>query len=279
MNELLATYAWTLVAGALLAPALAWLGVHLSARGRVMDTLTVSQGAAVGTILGLALATGHHEAESQFQPVVLFSALLCSAAVFAMTRALQARRSPALPALMIGFYFALAALGSVVDSFLLKVDSHVALVYFGDLVTLTDRDAAVALALSAAALLFFALGYRPLGRLSLESAVGFSSRPLRRWSWAFEAVALVLLCFGVQFIGVLFTLAALFLPTALLSLAGRPGLRIHALIAGLVAALGCGLGFVASLSEPSLPTTPTIVLLIAVFSGLAASCLRPRAPR
>jgi len=276
MTSLLQVYFWTISAGMLLTPALAWLGIHLSSQGRVVDTLTVAQGAAVGTLLGLALSTDHHDSGVHFQPAVLATALIVSGLVFLLTRFLHSRRSPALPALMVGLHFVLMAMGYLIDALLLKVDSHVSLVYFGDLATLVDRDAVLGLSLSTLALVFFVVGYRPLGRLSLESALAFPTsrgRSLGRWVWSFELVALVLLCFGVQFIGVLFTLSAMFLPTALLALAGAAGLRRHVWACILSASLGCGAGFVLSLGPWALPTTPTIVLAITLFSGLAASCL------
>jgi hypothetical protein len=77
----------------------------------------------------------------------------------------------------------------------------------------------------------------------------------------------------VQVVGLLDTVACLFVPTALASRSRRPGLRRHLVTCAAVAGLGSGGGFLVSLDLASLPTVPVIVALLLVLGQ--ASVLLP----
>jgi hypothetical protein len=153
------------------------------------------------------------------------------------------------------------------------LENHMTQVYFGDLATLTTFDAKLTLGISGIACLASVLLWKGLARQSFELATfgeGFLNRVALRERALFSLGALTLVCFSVQLVGFLFTVAALFLPTTLLTFLGRGGLRLHLGLCALLAGAGALSGFLLSLHYTRLPTVPSIVLWIA---GLGAGIL------
>lgn len=261
MMELFELYRWTFVAGCLASTVLALLGTHLATRDRAMQTLCVGQGAMVGVLLGLGFwgAVDSHSST----PIPFASALVLAALTFVLTDVLVAGRTASKNTTFALIFAVLVAAGHLVSAIFPALESHLAQVYFGDLATLSVRDSKATVVLSALALLILVLGRKTLARRSFEHAI-FGQEAVRGWgdravAAGFFLLTLLVLSMSVQFVGFLFTVAMLFMPTGGLALLKTKGLRLHLVLAVVLAASSSAAGFLISLRITSLPTVPTIV--------------------
>lgn len=270
---MLKLYAWTLPAGCFFAAALSLLGCHLAARDRAMQTVCVSQGAVFGVLLALALGRGLHHADpdSHLLPFVLSFAV--SAATFLVTGIFTRKVGASKNTLFAASFGLLVALTHLVSALFPALESHTAQIFFGDLATLTEFDAKITFGLGLAATSLFFVFWRPMANQSFELA-SFGERIT--WQGArlgglslegllFEGLTLSILCYSVQFLGFLFTISLLFLPTTLLSFFTGGRLLRHFLACALLAVLSSAVGLLASLWFTRLPTVPSITLVAFVL--------------
>ncbi|MBY0371941.1 metal ABC transporter permease [bacterium] len=267
MLELISLYGWTIVAGCLASPTLALIGTQLAARDRAMQTLCVSQGALVGVLLGLGL----------FQPFdipVLTSvgpmalALFFSGTTFLLTDKWVASRAASKNTLFAVLFVGLLSCGYLISSIFPALENHLAQVYFGDLATLTEGDSQRAIFLSLIALFFIQRNWMGFSNESFEWAL-FGCPPSTNSAssrWGFRLLSLLTLSVSVQYVGFLFTVSMLFVPTGLLSLSRRCGLKRHLVSSAILAVLSSGLGFLVSLRFTRMPTVPTIVAALILAS-------------
>jgi ABC-type Mn2+/Zn2+ transport system permease subunit len=270
---MIALYGWTIPAGAVFAGALALLGCQLAARDRAMQTVCVSQGAMLGVLIALSMgdAAVHEDPEGHLFP--FFVAATFSALTFLATNWLADRKHVSKNTLFASIFAVLLASGYLVSALFPGLESHMSQIYFGDLATITEFDAKVTLVLGALALLGLAFSRRQLTLRSFESTVfgaEYTVTSGRRWALLFNVVAVALLCFSVQFLGFLFTIAVLFVPTTVLSLGRARGLDRHLFSSCAVAMIGTGAGFLLSLRFTRLPTVPMVALTLLASSILLA---------
>ncbi len=298
--HLLNIYKWTLLTTPLLALALALVGMHLMARGQSLQTLVVSQGSSLGVLLGIALnvlwhshGAGHDyghdsthghghaslgyssELESGLWPLLF--GLIVAGLSYLWSEKLRWRQNPSLaPASLLMAFALLMALSHVTASLSPHLETHMSAIYFGDLATLSDREA-----LSAGLLSFLSLGalfyWRRLWlRQSFNLAVlGPSQTP----SWSFTLLALLLISLSIQYLGLLFTLGGLFIAPSLLARRQDLTHQGYQLRLTLATLLGSTSGFLASLLWPTLPTAPAVVLGLAVASEFFRITSRWATPR
>lgn len=277
MSELLILYKWTILAGVLAAPVLALLGVQLATRERSMQTLCVGQGAMVGVLCGIGFL--HKYEWSTLGAIGPFlTAVLSSALTFIITDLLVAKRT-ASKNTTFAFVFALLSASSyLVSSLFPALESHMAQVYFGDLATLTIMDSQFTIVASLLSLLFVTVFYKLISNQSFElsifgDAVTAENRGTRGLR-AFKLLTLIVLCFSVQFVGFLFTMSMLFLPTGLLNFMRTKGLRLHLFLCSFLAVLSTLVGFLISLNYTRLPTVPAIVMVLFITTLVVIVCER-----
>jgi len=270
MLSLLQLYSWTILAGCLAAPALALLGAQLATRDRAMQTVCVGQGAMVGVLCGIGLL---HIYEGTWLGTIgpFFTAMIVSGATFSVTDRLVAKQMASKNTTFAFIFALLLATGSLVASLFPALETHMAQIYFGDLATLTVRDSQVTGLLSALSLVCLIVFRKAITNQSFESAVFgdailFGSTP--RAHLAMKALTLVMLCFCVQFVGFLFTISMLFLPTAVLNFMRTKGLKLHLTLSALIALIGTAVGFTLSLKYTRLPTVPAIVAVMFVLGSV-----------
>lgn len=259
MLGLVSVYAWPILAGLIAAPTLALLGAQLAARDQAMQTLCVSQGALVGVLYGIGLINVPAELlVGSLGP--FFFALLASSGAYLATDALIIGR-PASKNTNFAFVFAvLSATSYLVMAIFPALESHLAQVYFGDLATMSGTHSAIVLSVSGAALFLLVRFRRGMARQAFDLAIFGKYRSAGvAETWGFKVISLFLLCFSVQFVGFLFTLAMLFLPTAMMKFLKTKGLALHLSLCAGVAGAGTLVGFLVSLHFSDLPTVPTIV--------------------
>jgi ABC-type Mn2+/Zn2+ transport system permease subunit len=277
VSGLIGLYAWTIPAAAVFGTALALLGCQLAARERVLQTFCLSQSALVGVLLGLGLsgAKGHDDPGFHALPLVL--SFIFSLAVYGVTewtaRTIRFSRSTFF-ATVFALLLSLTYLSSV---FFPALESHVANMFFGDLATLTEFDSKVTLGFGVIAVVLLTLFRRTITDRSFSLAVfDEKSAGSARADTYFQILTMAALCYAVQFLGFLFTISMLFLPTTLFAMDSRKGLRAHFRQVAIVTTFGVTGGFLLSLRFSRLPTTPTIALVVTALASawLLAGLLR-----
>lgn len=271
MTELLTLvelYGCTLWAAGLSAPALAFLGVQLATRDRALQSICVGQGAVAGVLMGLGVsAQVGTDTAFGFLPIPLLSGLVFSAVSWRIADRLVRSKLSSKNTYFAGLFCILVAAGHLMASLFPSVENHMAQVYFGDLVTLSHDDSIKAAVFCGALLIFFLRFARTICRNSVDIALfGHTLSHSEAWvEKAFSVMTLVSLCLAVQYMGFLYTIALLFLPTAILSYSPVAGLKRHVLGSMVLGIVGSLTGFSVSLFFTRLPTVPAISACLFLF--------------
>ncbi len=269
MTNLFVLYQWTILGGAFAAVALALLGAQLSTRDRAMQTLCVGQGAMVGVLLALGILPLIGIEHSDLMPFL--AAFGVSAAVFLFTDGLAAARMASRNTAFAYTFAVLLAAGYLVSALFPALESHMAQVYVGDLATLSNHEAIATAIASLVAGAILASGWRRFSHQSFECALfgePSASRQAPGRMTLFRFLTLAMLCVSVQFLGFLFTVALLFLPTGILSRMKTKGLALHLSLCAAVALVASVSGFLLSLNFTRLPTVPMIVVMLTILASL-----------
>jgi ABC-type Mn2+/Zn2+ transport system permease subunit len=262
VNQLLAIYGWTIAASMILAAGLALLGAQLAARDRAMQTLCMGQGAMLGVLLGLGLAV---------HPLFpLVSALVSAALTFAVSEFLVARRMASSNTHFSSLFAVLLAGGYLISALFPALENHMAQKYFGDLATLSTEESYWVLVLGLLLFFLMIVLHRRFTCESFEKSITGSLHKRRVPFSAFDLITLLALCYCVQTVGYLFTIACLFIPTAVASRQLAAGLQRHLWFCAVTAFVASGAGFFLSLESTRLPTVPTIIAVMLLVSLLAS---------
>ncbi|MEZ4749616.1 MAG: hypothetical protein R3B54_03020 [Bdellovibrionota bacterium] len=135
MLALLSIYKFTILAGAVLAPALALLGCQLAARDRAVQTLCVAQGATLGVLLGIGVLHYSNVEESSVHYSTILSGFLVSVLTFYAGNRLVARRLSSRNSYFTALFVSLLAAASLVSAVFPALETHLAQVFlrrFGD---------------------------------------------------------------------------------------------------------------------------------------------------
>lgn len=267
MIELLALYTWALFSGVLSAMALALLGCHLASRDQSLQSLSVSQAATVGVLLGAALLVDHHPDSTESLLPVL-TGILCAGGVFFLGERLVANRRAAKTSVFLVLFTVLLALGYWIISYFPALEGHMAQAFFGDLVTLSGGAIWISAIVSLLTLLTLIRYWKVFSNDSFNiPIIGVSYLGNKHTLTAFNALTLLLITTSIYSLGLLFTIAYLFLPTVIFSYVRRPSLRLHLSLVILLAASSILCGFILTLYYDRFPTVPTVVLVM-LFQGL-----------
>ena len=278
MTDVFSLYAWVLAAATGYAALLGFVGAHLAGRDRSLQTIATAQGGVLGIVVGLALAALVGEAHPPYG-FPLATALAVAAVVYAACDWAACRWPASRSTTFVSIYAACLACGNLVAGVVPGLESHLAQIYTGDVATLSDVSARVALGLAAVFGGLFIHFRKALLDAAIDAGLyGRADDPTER---RFVAVALIVLCFGVGTFGLLYTLSMLFLPTAILARLMPGGAKRHLVVAAMAPALGTFSGFALSLQFPVLPTAPAAALatIIASVVLVLASRLFDRAER
>lgn len=272
MMEMLLLYKTTLIAGAMMAGALALIGMQLAARDRSMQTVCVGQGASVGVILGMGILhiLDLHATEDKTTLFPFAVGLLCSALTTVGTDRLVRRRLSSKNTVFAFVFASLIAVGHLMGSLFPGLETHLSQIYFGDLSTLAENESKLASAVGAFAVIYMILGYKPITLASFDSYLVGESRLLNsRGGYArhFSTVSLIIICLSVQYLGFLFTVACLFIPTAMLSYFPIRGLKRHISLGLGISMTAAIVGFLLSLQFSRLPTVPSVVACMVILCG------------
>lgn len=260
MLDLFYLYRWTIPAGACFALLLSILGIHLSARGKSLQSFCVTQGAMVGVLLG----TGLH-----IWPTL--TALSVATLSFYGSDWLSKKATADKSTVFGAFFIGLLTLSYFISILFPALEMHMASVFFGDVATLSITISKRLLPLGLVLLALLLYYRRPLLNQSFEIALfgeeASKQMSHKKWTPFFLSVSLIILSLSVQWLGFLFTISFLYLPTVILGFTQRQGLKRHLILSGVVSVFSVVIGFGLSLLLPHLPTVPSIVMILILLCG------------
>ncbi|WDT76916.1 MAG: metal ABC transporter permease [Candidatus Manganitrophus sp.] len=266
MTELLNLYLWTIPAGAIFGAALALLGCQIAARERVVQTFCVSQGAIVGVLIALGMGTLLDHSDPEFHAVPLLASVLTSTLVFAVSEFFAKQERTSKSTVFASIFTFLLACSYLISVVFPALERHMANVFFGDLATLTEFDSKITLVLGGVTLLGLIQFWKPVSNRSFEIAIygETATGGRKRQEFLYLGLTLILLCYAVQFLGFLFTMTLLFLPTTILTGVAQKGLRLHLALCIAVALISVAAGFLLSLYFTQLPTVPMVTVAVVI---------------
>lgn len=247
-------YYLPLLAAIILSATLSLFGIHLAARQKPVETLCVGQGAAIGVMLGVILSIPHNF--SFMFP--LTGALLVSLMLTVVTRKRVSKNSA-----FIAVYATLWAAGQILLAKFPNLESHLIQAYFGDIATISNNHSIIAIIVAAIALCYILYRWRETINESFEVAI-LKKSPHS----SFSIVSIILVVFSVQYVGLLFTLGCLFLPTVIFASKRIKKVRTHSLYCVACSTVGTLLGFVYSLYDTQLPSTPSVIIFILMSASI-----------
>lgn len=266
MIELLSIYKWTLAAGLLGGTALALIGSQLAARNQSMQTLVISQAASLGVVLGLTFRAlgGYQDHLHEHGLLPVFCGIGLAFLFHMICEFLISHRWVSRGTYYVGIFALLMAMNYSVISLVPSLETHMAAAYFGDLTVASHFETLLVAMLGFIAVVFCCIYWPRITYWSFEALTfgSFVAKPAdRRIQLAFVATSLLVVAASVQFLGLLFTLSCLFVPSMIL-------VRLHqgaALLPSKIAIstlLGVALGFIMSLENEKLPPVPAIAIAL-----------------
>jgi len=255
MLELLYLYRWTIPTGACFAVILSILGIHLSARGKSLQSFCVTQGAMVGVLLGTGL---------DLWPTLI--ALISATVAFYGSDWISKHADADKSTVFGAFFIGLLTLSYFISVLIPTLEMHMASVFFGDVATLSTTISKRLLPSGLVLLSILTYFNRPLLNQSFEIALfgdeASTSIKNRTWTPLFLGLSLIILSLSVQWLGFLFTISFLYLPTVILGFTKQKGLTRHVVLSGCTSLLSVIIGFSLSLTFHHLPTVPSIVMTL-----------------
>ncbi len=270
--ELLEVYYSAILVGALMAAVLSILGAHLASRDKALQSLTISQAATTGVLAGVVLSGGELvDALDSYLPPL--GALVFATLVFGLSeKALSLKRSGR-GNVLIAVFTSLLALGYGIIAYFPQLESHMAQAFFGDLVTLSGAELWTTGIVAGFGILFFLFRTRTILDESFSLAIFGPNDVLSKSStsaFTFNAMALLIISVSVYGLGLLYTIAALFIPTVVFSFVSRSNARTHLAYCASVSTIATIVGFSLSLTATRVPTVPAIVAIMLLASLLGA---------
>ena len=274
MLEMISIFKWTIFASMISASVLAFIGVQLSSKAKSVQVLSMSQGAILGVLIGMA-ASGSilhegSELETHFLPL-LFSSLMAFL-VSVLCESITRRVSSSKNTYYVAMFSFLMAFSYLVSSMFPALESHMTQVFFGDLATLTNFDAKITIVFSSLSLVVFFVLRKFIINDSFEAAIyglekNFIVSRSKLLEFYVSVLSTVFICFSIQFLGLLFTLSCLFIPTSIFAYNNGGSVRSHILKCLLASSLSAACGLLFSLYYSSLSTVPCIVMAIVLIGG------------
>jgi ABC-type Mn2+/Zn2+ transport system permease subunit len=263
MKDMMLLYFPNLLAGLAAAITLSVWGCQLAARDRSMHTLCISQGAMLGSLIGV-IVLGLDNLAGPYA-----SSLLVAILVGMLTEWMTRSTTSSVSTYFVGFFLILLAANHVLGGLFPAVSSHLTQIFYGDLVTVSEREAWFTLVISCFMLLLLVLFRRPISNRSFERYVfpeearWLEPPSVKRTLLWIELLGFLYLCYAIQIFGFLFAIGALFIPTVFLCLGKkpRPNLKLHLFLSAVVMGVSVLVGLPLTLAYDNLPTVPTILLV------------------
>jgi hypothetical protein len=266
--DILALYLWTFPFLALMTALLAFCGAHLATRGRTVQTLSIAQGAELGSlafmIFSISMDPESIEPNSwRGIPGAVGFAFLAGLLAEKLSIVKVGSRST----LLFTLWIVLSASSLMLVALHPALESHFSRVTIGDVATLSRSDSQIlSLALFVFGIYLFLRRSHYLHQSFADAILGSRFRS----SIPNNSLFLVILpALSTWSLGFMYTCAALFIPTTILSLSSRVGARLHIFRCCFVGLVAAPLSLlVALVLLPGQPTAPILVLGLLLAAGL-----------
>ncbi len=261
--EIILLFFWPIICALFASVAYSWAGIHIIARHQGLKVLCISQGAALGSLVFLAL--GHNFSHNEVSDSLLLKhfGVVLSLSFGLLTGYLveklsKLRNDPS--PLVLSFFLFLLALNNLFSAMFPALETHMSQMFFGDLATLANIDAIIL------ACFFVILIVWQFKRRHFDLSESFKQAVLEVKPRVENFLVIFLISLGVQYFGFLFTASLIFIPTVLLSLVPSSESKGHYYaVAGLASFASVG-GFFLSIVSTKLPTVPLIVFFLCLFA-------------
>ena len=266
MNELFSIYLYAFFLCAIASFTLSMQGAFMVARGESLQILALAQAALVGGLVGRLIPPGQFETVK----ILLFSWIflgLIKLSFLKINSFYQTRET-----LFIVTYLALMSFSFFLISFFPALESHMAIGFFGDIVSLDRTSTLVFTGIFSFLGTILFISRKNIIRTTFEKTV----LGLKKTYWKQEFLFATILVLSLYNLGLLFSITFMIFPAVLIGEKGK-NLKQVFLLMGMVAVLASTIGLAASIWHSRLSTVPTQVLILLIVSLLTGLlCLRKR---
>lgn len=269
MIDLVLIYKWSILSGIIVGCALTLSGAQLAARKQSVQSLVLSEAASLGIIIALMIEIiffPNHKHQISVFPIV--SGLLIAFTLYYVFNHIKLSANSFKNTYYITIFTLLLSVKYLFTSITPGLHSHSSSSYIGDLALISDREAQF---ISFFAFIIFTFLYINWGKLTNISFLKntFShylySSHQKKINALFNFLNILLIVLSIELLGMVFTLAYLFIPTVILSI---KEVSISSLKFKLISSVifGTVIGIFTSFNFEKLPTVPTLAIMLTLTS-------------
>ncbi|MBX9704346.1 MAG: metal ABC transporter permease [Silvanigrellaceae bacterium] len=160
---------------------------------------------------------------------------------------------------MVAFFAILSSCIQLITAVSPGIEMHSTNAFFGDIVTISNFEAKISSVIFAVVFFVTLVSLKTISRVTFEWVV-LNKRTSNAINILFNILSISTISFSVIFLGILFTIANLFIPALFLRLFFFSGILKNAFVVCFISFLSLLLGFFMSLRFDFVPTVPAIVL-------------------
>lgn len=225
-------------------------GGYISSQRKTLESLSVSQVAVLGSLIGI-----------HFSMHSLIVSLISLGVAFFVVRNIKSNRRVESSSLHMTIYVILLSLCLFLIQWSPHLKAHFVPSFLGDISLMSKTDV-----IEAAATILVLLVVSWIWRIQILRRSFELNLLGRELSSPLHLLRILVIIFSVEYFGLLFTLGFLFIPTTLIQSKADRSWRTHQIHCVLVASAAILVGFPLVMSLPSIQTTPTLVLTMALIS-------------
>jgi ABC-type Mn2+/Zn2+ transport system permease subunit len=261
--ELISLFFLTICSGLISSLNLSLIGAQLASRGQSVQSMVLAVGMSLGIILTMGL-THNLDEQHTFHLLPILGGIFFGISLLLLTQLIAKKIQGNKSSYFISIYAILLALTHLVTNIIPGLETHMAQNYFGDIAVMNDEENYINLFVSGFSLIVLLKFWKKISFVSFQTAIfGGSYWQLgsKKVNWIFWFFSILILIMSIHFLGFLFSLALLFIPSALLMKKDK-SLRLFTGQLLLLSAISEITGFLVSLYFGNLPTTPVIILAL-----------------
>jgi ABC-type Mn2+/Zn2+ transport system permease subunit len=266
--EMLKFYFLNIIVGCLMAVVLGHYGIHLVGRRKTLETLMIGQTMQLGIIMGAFITSifFHNTGVVHEEHIGLVVSLLLSGLIYFLHGRLsnkwyylKTELSLFIIILSIAFSHVLTALNPLIESHLVRS-------FVGDIVTASEMENYFILFITILCGAYFFFNKKRILDESID--YGLYGFILNKKAVLFEVVIFVIMCLCIHVFGLLFTLGMLLIPIIAFNMVGSFKYHKMLMTVAFINIVAVISGFSLNIQFENLPTSPTIVIVLATLYGV-----------
>ncbi|MCY4523498.1 MAG: metal ABC transporter permease [Halobacteriovoraceae bacterium] len=263
MNELFIVYQYAFILCVVMAFPLSAAGAFIVARKEGLQVLALAQAALAGGLLARIIFAEQNESFK----VVLFSwlFLLLTKVFFLKVDGIYKLRE----SFFVSIYVFLTSFCFLLISILPMLESHMAMGFFGDIISLDDTRSLI----YSGGFAFFTLMIFVQRKSLILAAFEKTVLGMNKKCWMREIILTGIIIFSLSGLGILFTMAAMIIPAVFIGERGK-SLKQNVILMGISVVLSSCLGMAISIWHERLSTVSIQIFFLLVFSLLIGLCFR-----